>query len=189
MVGQVTLLETVVRAVPEACPVVLVGPPSLWASLPGLADERVVRTREDPPGGGPCAGLAAGMALVGEEVEWVQLLTCDLPRAAEVVQALAGREVPAGVDALVAVDSQGWPQYLCGLFRAPALRAALAGEVRDRSVRGVLGDLRRAELRLPDELLADVDDPDAAAAAGLELPVSGPRSDPDRPPSAPAFRR
>lgn len=167
----VTLLEIALSACPGARPVVLVGPVSLRAELNGPPQpEHLVVTREDPPGGGPCAGLAAGIERVPAGVEWVQLLTCDLPRAPEVVAALAAVEPPHGAAAVVATDSSGWPQLLCGRYRAAPLRAALAGEVRDRSARRVLGDLVRQEIPLEDVLLADVDDPDAARRVGFSPP-------------------
>lgn len=173
LAGHRTLLDVVVEAGISCDPVVLVGPPSVLTSL-HLRDlshtPRVVQTLEDPPDGGPSAGLAAALACLDTDPAWVQVLTCDLPRAAEVVAALARVEVPDEVEAVVAVDSQGWPQYLCGRFRAEALRRALSGDVRDRSVRRVLGGLVRHEVPLPDDLLADVDDPEAAARAGLRLP-------------------
>lgn len=176
--GGRSLLQVAVEACRGCSPVVVVGPEEVFASLPGpgLAGHRddLLRTLEDPPGGGPCAGLAAGVALLPDWVEWVQLLSCDLPRAPEVVATLAQVAAPDSVAAVVAVDAEGWPQYLCGRFRRVALQQALSGEVRDRSVRRVLGPLDRVALRLPDELLADVDDPAAAARAGIVVPEAPP---------------
>lgn len=59
-----------------------------------------------------------------------------------------------------------------GRSRVAALGEALSGEVRDRSVRSVLGRLSRNQLPLDDDLLADVDDPEEAARAGLEMPTA-----------------
>lgn len=55
-----------------------------------------------------------------------------------------------------------------GRSRVAALGEAPSGEVRDRSVRSVLGGLSRIDLPLDDDLLADVDDPEEAARAGLD---------------------
>lgn len=55
-----------------------------------------------------------------------------------------------------------------GRSRVAALGEALSGEVRDRSVRSVLGRLSRNQLPLDDDPLADVDDPEEAARAGLD---------------------
>ncbi|GAA1371553.1 hypothetical protein GCM10009638_02700 [Luteococcus sanguinis] len=172
LLGGRPLLQVVVDAC-AGSPVVLVGPDRVRELLDDATRARddLLVTLEDPPGGGPCAGLQAGVRSLPADVEWVQLLSCDLPRAAEVVAALEPvAATDPDADAVVPIDSDGWAQYLCGRFRAGALREALSGEVRDRSVRSVLGALSRVELRLDDDLLADVDDPAAAARAGLRPP-------------------
>jgi molybdopterin-guanine dinucleotide biosynthesis protein A len=88
----------------------------------------VTWTRERPPGGGPVAGLAAGLPLVTADL--VVVLAGDLPFV-----------TPAIVDALVAAagegggdrdgtllgDADGVPQLLCGAWRTTALRTAVAG--------------------------------------------------------------
>ncbi len=53
--------------------------------LVGLRDGRtapdgVVVTREDPPFGGPVAGIAAGLVAVPEPAPWTLVLACDLVR-------------------------------------------------------------------------------------------------------------
>ena len=66
-----------VRVAVEACtgPVVVVGPPELESELAGT---HAILTRENPPGGGPSAGIVAGIAALPPEGEWVQILPCDL---------------------------------------------------------------------------------------------------------------
>src|SRR3954451_21606618 len=56
-VGSTSLLDRVLGAVPDASSVVVVGP-SRATSRP------VTWVREDPPGGGPVAALAAGLPLM-----------------------------------------------------------------------------------------------------------------------------
>ncbi len=64
------------------------------AVTPDLPDdvpaERVVRTLEDPPFGGPVAGIAAGVAALppAHPDDEVLLLACDLPHVAEIVAVL-----------------------------------------------------------------------------------------------------
>ena len=69
-VGGRTLLDRVLAALVDARRVVVVGPSR---SLP----PGVIVTSEQPPGGGPVAGLAAGLDLV--EAPLVAVLACDLP--------------------------------------------------------------------------------------------------------------
>lgn len=113
LVGSATLLDRVLGALAGASTVVVVGPerpvvrPVRWA-------------REEPPGGGPLAALAAGLALV--EADVVVLLAADLPFLDTATVALLV-EAPG----TVIVDETGRDQLLCSSFRTGGLRAALAG--------------------------------------------------------------
>ncbi|MET7948175.1 NTP transferase domain-containing protein [Micromonospora sp. NPDC005324] len=71
-VGGRPMRDRVLVAVSDATPRVLVGAAD---SVP--AGVRVVR--EDPPGGGPVAAAAAGLALLDPDVSLVALLAADLP--------------------------------------------------------------------------------------------------------------
>ncbi|MEU4337703.1 NTP transferase domain-containing protein [Micromonospora lupini] len=71
-VGGRSMRDRVLAAVGDAAPRVLVGPGD------GVA-EGVRVTREDPPGGGPVAATAAGLALLDPETTLVALLAADLP--------------------------------------------------------------------------------------------------------------
>lgn len=120
-VGGRPMLHRVLAAVVDARPVVVVGPPDLPVP-PGVR-----LTREEPPGGGPLAALAAGLALVPASVPWVALLAADLPfLTAPAVAAL--REAAVGHAGAVYVDRDGRPQWLCGWWRTDALRAALPAQ-------------------------------------------------------------
>lgn len=161
--GTSTLLGDVVASCGDA-EVVVVGP----AGAADLVARPVRLTLEDPPGGGPCAGLAAGLAVLPPSCDVVQVLSCDLPGAAGVVAVLDGLAMPDDA-ALVPVDDEGFRQYLAGRYPRAALAAALAGDVHGASIRGRLGSIPRRDVALAPELLVDVDDPAAAAAAGYEL--------------------
>ncbi|MBQ0903672.1 molybdenum cofactor guanylyltransferase [Micromonospora sp. U21] len=137
-VGGRSMRDRVLAAVDDAAPRVLVGPAG--AVPPGV---RV--TREDPPGGGPVAAAAAGLALLDPATDLVALLAADLPllsRAAigELLTHLAppchtGPAVPASGSSRVGperlsdgacfVDADGRRQSLCGVWRVDALRAGL----------------------------------------------------------------
>ncbi|GIJ29010.1 hypothetical protein Vqi01_41720 [Micromonospora qiuiae] len=70
-VGGVPMRERVLAEVADASPRILVGP--------GPAPAGVRLTREVPPGGGPVAAIAAGLALLDADVPAVALLAADLP--------------------------------------------------------------------------------------------------------------
>ncbi|MFE5936970.1 NTP transferase domain-containing protein [Streptomyces sp. NPDC056470] len=82
----------------------------------------VVWAREDPPGGGPLAGLGAGVREVGAEL--VLVLSADLPFLDEdtgrrLLDALT--DAP-DADAALLVDADGRDQPLVAAYRAAALR-------------------------------------------------------------------
>ncbi len=128
--------DRVLAAVSDATPRVLVGP------VDGVP-EGVRVTREDPPGGGPVAATAAGLALLEPGTTLVALLAADLPlltRAAigELLASLTSTWAArtkgsspgtSGVEprpeGACFVDAQGRRQSLCGVWRVAALRAGL----------------------------------------------------------------
>ncbi|RPF27095.1 molybdenum cofactor guanylyltransferase [Georgenia muralis] len=156
------LLDHVLDAVAGARRVVVVAPDDV-AVPPG-----VVRTLEDPPLGGPAAGLAAGLAaLTDGAAPWTAVLACDAPRAGTALGRLraAAAAVPTdapgrpGPDGACLVDAAGSVQWLTGMYRTASLRAAVAGPAgaRGRSVRSLLGDLDIVLVGAVGEEAADVD--------------------------------
>ncbi|MFT3970753.1 MAG: NTP transferase domain-containing protein [Micropruina sp.] len=85
----------------EAC----TGRDLIVAVTPDLPDDvgadRVACTLEDPPFGGPVAGIAAGIAALpsAHSDDEVLLLACDLPRVAEIVAVLDAVPLADGVEA------------------------------------------------------------------------------------------
>ncbi len=129
-VGGATMLATVLSAVADAAERVVVGPPQ---PVPA----GVVVVREEPVGGGPVPAMRAGLAAVGADV--VAVLAADLPfLTADVVAGLRERLTGDGV---LVVDGTGRDQLLLGVWRAGALRAALADVAGPTSVRAVLAPL------------------------------------------------
>ncbi|MDI1461719.1 NTP transferase domain-containing protein [Catellatospora sp. KI3] len=132
-VGGVPLLARVLAAVRGADPIVVVGPPDLDPLLP----PGVLRTREQPPGGGPVAAVAAGLALCPPTGR-VLVAGADLPflTAGGIADLLA-------VDAPVVMyaDEQGRAQHMLSVWRVEALRAAVPEEPAGASMRGLLRDL------------------------------------------------
>jgi molybdopterin-guanine dinucleotide biosynthesis protein A len=114
-VGGSTLLDHAVVAVAGAARVVVAGP-----RQPVSAD--VTWCREDPPGGGPVAAIAAALPLTSAGT--VVVLATDLPDIAPAVPRLLAA-VPDDGAALL-VDGDGRVNNLAAAWRRPALAAALA---------------------------------------------------------------
>ena len=131
-IGGTALLDRVLDAVRGADRRIVVGPPCEGAD---------VVTREQPPGGGPVAAVAAGLAHVVSPV--VAVLAADLPflTAATVEGLLAALE--PGADAVVLIDGDGRDQLLISLWRTRALRARLhaLGDPEGQPVRALLRGL------------------------------------------------
>jgi molybdopterin-guanine dinucleotide biosynthesis protein A len=118
--GGRTLLERVVAALSDARRIAVVGPrrPLAPATTP------VTWCREQPPGGGPVAGLAAGLAHVDAEV--VITLAADLPAIAPAVPVLLAGLAGGGSDCAALVDVDGRVNYLAAAWRRAALQQAVA---------------------------------------------------------------
>lgn len=158
LVGGVPLLDRVLAAVPVDAPVVVVGPERATA-------RPVSWVREEPPGSGPLAALAAGLPSVSADRVW--LLAADLPfldRATLAALAAAAD----GCDGAVQLDDHGREQWLCGVWSAAALRRGLAGiggpAVAGGRLREVLGRLDAARVpaaaRVNPPPWSDCDTPD-----------------------------
>lgn len=168
-----TLLEHALTAGAACCHQVVVGPPTLTVPV------AVALVREEPPFGGPVAGIAAGLTELDREqctAAWVLVTACDHPAARRAGLALfrvAGAYADrSGVELIAPVDSTGQVQNLFALYRREALRAALARVEggRNVSVRRLVAGLATHSPVLPDGLLDDVDDPAAAAQWGISVP-------------------
>ena len=107
----------------------------------------VVVTREEPPGSGPVAALAAALPLLQEPV--CVVLAADLPfvtreHVEQLVAAADGR-------CAVAVDGDGREQPLLAAYDTAALRAALPDEVEGAPMRVLLEALDTHPVRLVGE--------------------------------------
>lgn len=138
------MLTRVLAAVADAEPRVVVGP-----ALP--VPHGVVVTREDPPGGGPVAATAAGLAELPADVDTVVLLAADLPflTAAAVTVLRHTLTSSEAADGVLYVDPDGRRQLLCGAWRVAALRERLAAlpSPAGAAMRALLADLTVVELR------------------------------------------
>lgn len=151
-----SLLDVTVTGVAEVADTVIVVGPERELSRP------VIWAREEPPGGGPCAALIAGLACVPDDATHVAVLAGDAPAGGAAVTAL--RQVIDDAAAAVLTDPSGREQPMTAVYAVAPLRAAVAsyGDGRDMSIRQVLDDLR------PQTVVAIIDQ--WSASADIDLP-------------------
>lgn len=149
-----TVLDHLLDRLPRGWSVVCVGP-----VRPTARDVRW--TREDPPGGGPVAGVAAGLAAVATDADTVLLLAGDQPEAANAAARLAAHlaEAPAEVGAVVAADRDGRINPLLTAFRREALEASVPAQPAGRAARALLDGLRVVEVAIDPAEQHDIDRP------------------------------
>lgn len=114
-----TLLEHALAATAEADEVVVVGP-----EVP--TTRPVTWTIEEPAGGGPAAGLLAGLDALAVRPDLVCVLAVDMPRFSaatldRLVDVLSGDD---DSDAVCLVDDEHRKQWLAAVYRYDALVAA-----------------------------------------------------------------
>jgi molybdopterin-guanine dinucleotide biosynthesis protein A len=166
-----TLLDRALTAVSDAEPVVVVGP--------HRPTGRPVRwTREDPPGCGPLAAVAAGLAALSTgpaAPDRVVLLAADLVGLwpDTVRRLLAALAADPGADGALLTDDTGHPQWLTGVWRLAALRAAMPADPAGGSLRSVLSGLTAVRLPARAGETADIDTPADLAAARDQPPPAG----------------
>lgn len=175
VVAGMSLLDRVLQAGAAARHTVVVGDPRPTV--------RPVRwTREDPPGGGPLAGLAAGLSALPSIAESdvkplpVVVLATDLPwlQAADIDRLLSALAAEPDVQAAVFSDPGGRMQPLAAAYRISPIRAALAAvePVHAKPVKLVLHAL--TVVTVPDRGAAgDCDTPDMLAAARAHFDRQG----------------
>lgn len=167
------LLQHAVADLPPDWQLIIVGPPR---PVPRPAEF----VREDPPGGGPAAGLVAGArAAVAAGATMIITLPGDAPYGSAAALVLAERlaDAPGRVVAVVATDQDGVDQPLQFAVRGRALeRLCATDDAHGSSARRMLDDLAAAgevvRLPLPPALTADVDRPEDLAT--LPALVDGP---------------
>ena len=130
--------------------------------------EGVMRTLEDPPSGGPLAGIDAGLRALGVDDDvLVVVVSVDAPGVAGLLPALLGSPLGSESEGRIAVggDPQPFDQYLMGVYRAGALRRVLdeaeasLGSVRGMGVRRVLRALALERVGVSADVCRDIDTP------------------------------
>ena len=166
--GGVRVIDRVCGVLLQACGAgcVAVVPPTV------RVPEGVVRTLEDPPSGGPLAGIDAGLRALGVDDDvLVVVVSVDAPGVAGLVPALLGSPLGSDSEGRIAVggDPQPFDQYLMGVYRAGALRrildeaVAALGSVRGVGVRRVLRALALERVSVDADVCRDIDTPEDVA--------------------------
>lgn len=147
----VTLLERTLSATFTAVEVVVVGDP-----VP--TTRPVTFTVEDPRGGGPAAGLLAGLRAFYRPPDLVMVLAVDMPRVgpgtfARLTEALLAPPTADGEsdrpDGAMLVGTDGRRQPLCAVYRYAALQRVRPGRREDEHglpVHRLVGGLRMVEV-------------------------------------------
>lgn len=148
-IGGRTLLQRTLDALGDVAEVVVVGPEATTV-------RPVTFTREDPPGGGPAAGVLAGLAGFVRRPELVVVLAVDMPM-------VTGRTVrrlvsaAASGDGAVLVDPSGRRQYLCAAYSVAALEQHAAGDGHGLAMRSLVAPLALVEVPAVGREADDVD--------------------------------
>lgn len=149
--GGRTLLEICLDAFLDADEVVVVGPDSARTA------RAVTFTREDPPLGGPVAGLLTGVDVLVGSAPLIGVLAVDMPRvSAQTFRRL--RESSQGHDGAFLHDPAGRRQ-LCGVLTTEALarvRPDIEGQ-HGMSMRRLLLDLDLVEVAAIGDEAQDID--------------------------------
>lgn len=114
-VAGTTLLEHVLGALAEVPEIVVVGD-EVPTSRP------VTWRREDPVGGGPAAGLLAGLRGFARLPRLVAVVAVDMPLVTTAT--ISRLMLSTAEDGALLVDELGREQYLCAVYRAAALLEA-----------------------------------------------------------------
>jgi molybdopterin-guanine dinucleotide biosynthesis protein A len=140
----VTLLEHALASTIAARDVVVVG-----TEVP--TTRPVTWTREDPAGGGPAAGLFAGLDMLMRPPDLVAVLAVDMPRvhAATIARLTWSVENDPAADGALLLDGTGRRQPLAAVYRHAALtsvRPADPAAEHGLSLRMTLEGLRLVEV-------------------------------------------
>lgn len=149
-IGGKTLLERALESLAESEEIVVVGE-EVPTSRP------VTFRREDPPGGGPAAGVLAGLSGFAARPELVVVLAVDMPWvSADTVRRLRQAVTADGAQL---VDGEGNRQHLCGIYRTSVLldRAASPEDEHGLSMGCLLAGLDLAEVPEAEGESRDVD--------------------------------
>jgi molybdopterin-guanine dinucleotide biosynthesis protein A len=137
------LIDFLLSSIPAGVAVVIVGPDR--DEFPS----EILMIQEVPPGGGPVAGIAAGLSLI--ETEYVAVLATDMPYSAALVPLLL-ENLFNEVEAAVVVDSEGFQQKVKEVpINTDASRLLLDIDTREDLIKAVADSVRRTRTQSESE--------------------------------------
>lgn len=153
-----SLLDRLLDAVPPDVDVIVSG-------RPRPIGRPVTFVLEDPPDGGPVAGIAA--ALPSVRTPLVAVVAVDMPWAGPILARLVTALVSSEQEAMLTRDPDGHHQVLCAAWRTDALTRAIhaLGSPRDRAVRELLVGVDVDTVPVTPLAVLDVDTPEDLARA------------------------
>jgi molybdopterin-guanine dinucleotide biosynthesis protein A len=161
-----TVMDHLLDALPSGWPVVCVGEER-------ATTRSVDWCRESPAGGGPVAGIAAGLEHAGHlghaghpDAEICVVVGGDMPFAAAALPTLVDAlNAQPGLDAVLAADPDGRTQPLLAAYRSEVLQTALPREPGGARVMAVLDALVTGTVTYEAPITLDVDTPEALEQA------------------------
>jgi len=146
LLNGITLLDHVLSFIPTDIKTVIVGKDVF----------------EDPPLGGPVAGIARGLQEI--DTEFVAVAAVDMPYGSSLFSQLLDA---IQSDAVMPVDSDGHKQPLCAIYRRDSLLVALdkLGNLHGQSMRALCDVLIIDEVEVKPSALIDIDTPADLIAA------------------------
>ena len=157
LLGASTVLDRLLNTMPSCWDVVCVGEER--------STTRAVRwRRESPPGGGPVAGIAAGLLAVDSSV--CVVVGGDMPFAATTLTlCYLTLEASPDDDGVLGVSPDGRTQPLLAAYRTAALRRAMPAVSRGARLMSLLDAMELGKVPCGPEAALDVDNPEALKRA------------------------
>ncbi len=157
LLGASTVLDRLLNTMPTCWDVVCVGEER--------STTRAVRwRRESPPGGGPVAGIAAGLLAVDSSV--CVVVGGDMPFAATTLTlCYLTLEASPDDDGVLGVSPDGRTQPLLAAYRTAALRRAMPAVTRGARLMSLLDAMELGKVTCGTEAALDVDNPEALERA------------------------
>ena len=160
-----TLLESALLAVQDAEQIVVVGPETELPLTTSSIRPQISFTTEDPPSGGPAAGLLAGRDALSPDVQLVVVLAVDMPGVtAHTIRRLIDAQASTVADGAFLHDPDGRRQ-LAGVLDARRLDDVRPpqAEVSGMPIHRLFAALHLVEIRGDLAESRDVDGPDDLA--------------------------
>ena len=125
---------------------------------------------EEPPLGGPVAGIARGLQEI--DTEFVAVAAVDMPYGSTLFSQLLAS---IKGDAAMPVDEEGFKQPLCGIYRRVALLSAIEklGNPHGQSMRALCELLAIDEVQVDARALIDIDTPEDLISAHSSPRLTG----------------